>query len=622
MDSLTKQLKTQPEDTGRAHMLLTLGWETSYNSLIQGLLLCEEGLDLAQRLKSPALIAYGWNNIGTIYEDLGDYPKALDAHHKSIHLRDSLNDPKGLCASYINISLVYKSLDSLHQALDYLMRSHEIAIKNNYYGAISESCIDIGQAYLALDSVDRALSFFQEGLRVTMSNNFHVKQAYSLAGVAQCYALKDQQDDADRSISMALDLMRQYGGEYDRIGVFMTLGEIRKAQKKYEDSRTAFDSAIVLSTKLGVRDMQREAFMSIANVYELQGDKDKALEFYKRYVQLHDSLINQNNSNRMTELDKFYQNARNQRLIENLKHDNEQQNFLIIGAAIAVVLLLALAFLLNNRAKMRQRTSNQLARQKAVIEEKNKEITDSINYAQKIQAALMPRPEDFEAMLRQGLVLFKPKDIVSGDFFWLAKKNNWTYWVTADCTGHGVPGGFMSMLGSSFLSEIVNERNITEPAEILNVLRERVVSALRQTGTAGETKDGMDMVLCRLDMDAMELCYAAANNSFYIIHENGVLDEYNPDKMPVGYHPEQKPFSQHTVKLLPGDMIYCFTDGFADQFGGAQGKKFKYRRFQELLISISGKFTNEQDHILEKTFEEWKGNNAQTDDVLVIGIRM
>jgi serine phosphatase RsbU (regulator of sigma subunit) len=132
----------------------------------------------------------------------------------------------------------------------------------------------------------------------------------------------------------------------------------------------------------------------------------------------------------------------------------------------------------------------------------------------------------------------------------------------------------------------------------------------------------MDMVLCRLDMDAMELCYAAANNSFYIIHANGVLDEYNPDKMPVGYHPEQKPFAQRTVKLHPGDMIYCFTDGFADQFGGAQGKKFKYRRFQELLLSVSSKTTDVQDATLDKAFNEWKGSNAQTDDVLVIGIRI
>lgn len=258
--------------------------------------------------------------------------------------------------------------------------------------------------------------------------------------------------------------------------------------------------------------------------------------------------------------------------------------------------------------------------QRQTLEEKNREITDSINYAKRIQEALLPSTSEFSTYFRDSFVLLKPKDIVSGDFYWATSKGDTVFFATADCTGHGVPGGFMTMLGISFLDEIVNEKNIVQPAAILDNLRERIVNTLKQTGTAGESKDGMDIVLCCLDTKTKRLSYAGANNSLYVL-QDGVLTEHKPDKQPCGFYPNPVPFTNNTIQLQDGNCIYCFSDGYADQFGGVKGKKFKYKKLEELLVSTANDF-NTQKKLLSNTFDEWKGNLEQVDDVLLIGIRI
>jgi serine phosphatase RsbU (regulator of sigma subunit) len=282
----------------------------------------------------------------------------------------------------------------------------------------------------------------------------------------------------------------------------------------------------------------------------------------------------------------------------------------------------------------------QIEDQKKVLEEKNQEITDSINYAKKIQSALIPAESEFTANFRESFVLFKPKDIVSGDFYWTTKvakdasqkdqydpgspsstPGNLIFYATGDCTGHGVPGGFMTMLGISFLDEIINEKHIYEPDGVLNSLRDRIVHTLKQTGTSGENKDGMDLVLCCIDQDKKILTYAAANNSLYI-YRDGQFTEYGPDKQPCGFHHETKPFTRHTIQLKEGDVLYTFTDGFADQFGGPKGKKFKYKQLEDLIVTLQSQSLEQQKQALTRAFDDWKGHLEQIDDVCVIGIRL
>jgi serine phosphatase RsbU (regulator of sigma subunit) len=257
--------------------------------------------------------------------------------------------------------------------------------------------------------------------------------------------------------------------------------------------------------------------------------------------------------------------------------------------------------------------------QRKSLEEKNKEITDSINYAKKIQEALIPPEQNFNSHFKESFVLFRPKDIVSGDFYWVHKTDNSIFYATADCTGHGVPGGFMTMLGISFLDEIVGEKKITEPSEILNHLRDRLIHTLKQSGQSGESKDGMDVVICRIDLPSLKLTYAAANNSLYHVR-NGEMSEMKPNKQPCGFYHEMSPFTQTGIQLEKGDRIYTFTDGLADQFGGPKGKKYKYRQLEQLIMASQDKSFAEQRQIIGESFDNWKGRLEQIDDVCVIGV--
>ncbi len=259
--------------------------------------------------------------------------------------------------------------------------------------------------------------------------------------------------------------------------------------------------------------------------------------------------------------------------------------------------------------------------QRDQIAQQKKEITDSILYAERIQRSLLPREEKIRSLFRDVFVLFKPRDIVSGDFYWAAEVGGKVIIAAADCTGHGVPGAFMSMLGIAFLNEVVRENGVLHADEILNELRNHVIEALQQKGVPGESKDGMDVALCVVDRQAGVLEFAGANNPLYYIRD-GVLTEIKGDKMPVAIHVRMDPFTRHTITLAEDDHFYIFSDGYADQFGGPNGKKFKYKALKELLVTIHRRPMSEQKKILDETFEKWKGEMEQIDDVVIIGFKV
>ncbi|MBL7896321.1 MAG: SpoIIE family protein phosphatase [Bacteroidia bacterium] len=305
--------------------------------------------------------------------------------------------------------------------------------------------------------------------------------------------------------------------------------------------------------------------------------------------------------------------------------------FVISGGLLVFTVALFSTFLIRTRYRLTLneiRSRLELAKSKEVIEEERnivveqkKEITDSINYAKRIQRAFIPTEGDFNKHFTDSFVLFQPKDIVSGDFYWVRKKDDFIYYATGDCTGHGVPGGFMTMLGLSFLEEIIDTRNAIDPAEVLGLLRDKIINTLKQGASTEENKDGMDIVLCCLNTKTNEMHYAAANNSFYVVRNNEISD-MKADKQPCGFFHDPKPFTTHKFQLEKGDCVYTYTDGYADQFGGPKGKKFRYKQFEEILLNNHSKPFPQQKDVLSKAFFDWKGNVEQTDDVLVIGIKI
>ncbi|WP_317898177.1 PP2C family protein-serine/threonine phosphatase [Aurantibacillus circumpalustris] len=266
--------------------------------------------------------------------------------------------------------------------------------------------------------------------------------------------------------------------------------------------------------------------------------------------------------------------------------------------------------------------------QKDSLEEKNREITDSINYAKNIQNAFIPSEQKFNSHFNDSFVLFKPKDIVSGDFYWIHEKNGTTFYVTADCTGHGVPGGFMTMLGLSFLDEIIVGQEVQDPAKVLNLMRDKIISTLNQSGNVGQNKDGMDITVCRINKNEKKLTFSSANNDIYLIRNNSKFEngkefiEYKANRQSCGYSDLNKLFTSESISLNEGDCIYTFTDGFADQFGGPKGKKFRYKQFEEILINNSHLRFSAQKNLLNNMNNAWRGDHEQVDDILVIGIKI
>ena len=318
----------------------------------------------------------------------------------------------------------------------------------------------------------------------------------------------------------------------------------------------------------------------------------------------------------------------------------EKQKIITYAMIIALVLMLGIIYFvyINYRNKKRanialQEKNTQITSQKEEIRKQRdiaesqrdqiayqkKHITDSIEYAKRIQTAILPSLELFSDKIKH-FVLYKPRDIVSGDFYWVNEIDKKQIIIAADCTGHGVPGAFMSMLGISLLNEIVTAKKILEPDQILDELRQQIILSLQQKGT-NHVKDGMDMTVCNLDIDSGKLKFAGANNPLYLVRDSE-LKVYKPDRMPVSVHDRMEPFTINEINLQKNDRIYMFSDGYVDQFGGPKQKKFLSKNFKNLILETKNMSMYEQGAKLNEVFEEWRKDIEQVDDVVVIGIEV
>ncbi len=310
-------------------------------------------------------------------------------------------------------------------------------------------------------------------------------------------------------------------------------------------------------------------------------------------------------------------------------HEISRQNVVIVafaGLSVIIIVLLILAIRSNQQRKKANRLlseqKKEVEHQKQIVDGKQKEILDSINYARRIQNALLPNDKLLSTNLPDHFVLFIPKDIVAGDFYWATPSPDGFIYITADCTGHGVPGAFMSLLNISKLNEAINQKRILRPDLVLNYVRDEIIQSLNAEGSTEESKDGMDATLCKIDLRSMQMEFASANTSFCIVRNKELLT-FKPDKIPVGKsHDDLSLFTYNRLALEKGDMIYTYTDGYTSQFGGPQGKKFKHKQLKELFTANAELPVQRQKQVLHQRFEEWRGGLEQVDDVLIIGVRV
>ncbi len=486
---------------------------------------------------------------------------------------------------------------------------------------------NLGLAYLTYpDSSEKAIIAFDKSLSLANGRNDLNESATAMIGLAMAYQMRGDSAKADLTIQRSMFLLDSLQNPYSLSIAMEKYATMMSERGNFAQAEKLLLDVLAIYKSIGMAELEKDLWKGLSDVYQKSGQLQKAIDAMKRHSELKDSITGENVLRHQRELETLYQTEKNANTIASLEKDATLSKTILISLIGGCLLLLLFLFVLYNRSQLRKKTNMQLEKQNAIIADKNKDITDSINYARRIQEAILPSPGILKKHFNDAFVFYRPRDIVSGDFWWCTEKNGKFIIAAADCTGHGVPGGFMSVMSAAFLSEIINEKGVTDPAEVLTLLRLKVISSLKQAheqnADTSEVKDGMDISLACFSANNTKLSLSCANNPVWLIR-NKEVTVFNPDKFPVGiHHNELMPFTLKQDELKPGDMIYLFSDGYADQFGGKEGKKFKYRQLKDELIAISLLPCDEQHKILERKFDEWQGTNEQVDDVLLIGIRI
>lgn len=575
------------------------------------------------------------NQIGTAYMYLNKSDSALHYYQMMVETAFMSHDSVQLSKAYNNIGALSGNTGNIDAAIFYINKSAEIdELSGNIQGAVI-SYVNIGAIYTQMQIPDSARYFLSKGIRMATQNsdNALLATCYMNLGVAEYYA--GNYAEAKKTLFDAIGYAQKVR-EMDIVSKsYRNLAKVFQQEGKYKIAIEYDMRSLETATSASFLENAMDAHLGLAVSNEKLGDFREALNHYKSYKILDDSLDVLYNDAIYIEMQEKYKSkqafAENQILVQKneIQHlelsrnekDLQNSRIIIISSIVGLVLLLVLAFTLYNRSVIRQRANLKLQEANAIIQEKNNDIMASIEYASKIQEALLPGRESSN-LFRESFFLLRPKDVVSGDFLWYTAVGHLKIFAVVDCTGHGVPGAFMSMIGNTFLHQIVNEKGVTRPDEVLNELRHRIVHALNQKGDGENRKDGMDMSLCVLDEKEGKLQFAGANNPLFLV-KNQTIQEIKGDKQPVGFFEgRESPFTLHELQVREGDCIYLCSDGYADQFGGPKGKKFKYKQLKELFAENSKLPMQKQKDLLNQRFDSWRGALEQVDDVCVIGVRV
>ncbi len=548
-------------------------------------------------------IATAFCNIGIIYKDQGDYTKALESYNKSLTLNKEIKDKQGVANLLNNLGIMFKDQGNNPKALEYYYESLKTKEEIGDKFGIATLLNNIGAILKEQDQIPKALEHFKKSLKISEEIGDKKGEAIALCNIGNLLlALGKVKESFDYSIRSLL-LSKELGHPINIKDAAACLKVIYSKQNKYKEAFEMFELEIKMNDSISNQETQKAAIKKqIQYTYEKKAALDSVAHVKEN------NLKNAEITARKAEL-KVKQNTQ-------------------YGLFAGLALLLIFAGFMFNRFKVIQKQKQiieikekETQQQKHIIEEKHKEITDSINYAERIQRSFIATKEILDQNLNDYFVLFKPKDVVSGDFYWASKLNNGKFaFVTADSTGHGVPGAIMSLLNITSLEKAVETLN--EPSEILNATRKTIIERLKKDGSEHGGKDGMDASLTVYDFKNKKLVVASANNSVWIMRGAEVID-IKADKMPVGKHDRDNlSFTQHEIDLQSGDVVYALTDGFPDQFGGHLGKKFMSKNLRELLSKNAHLPMQEQKKLLETTFKDWAGNLEQVDDVTITGVRV
>ncbi len=629
----------------------------------------ESSLVILKKLKDSVEVSKAYNNLGIIYQEEGTYSKALKFYFKALELRKKLKNAFGIYKILNNIGNIYENQGLDEKALEIYMESVKELKKN-------ENTEHLAQVYVNIATIYRKKEKFKKGLdycQLSLINCKEVKTKIDvLLNMGDIYRQMSNYDSSlicfNKSLILSLDLndKNSISASYHRLAkIFLRKGFLEKA---LNNAKNSYRLAKEINSKSSIA----ESSQILSKIYENLNNYNKAYEYLSSYIEYKDSSFNEDMRNQLESSEKNYEiqkkesenkELKNQELIKEkentvLREQQKTQNYVILSIFIVLISVGILAFIMYKAKEKEKKAIILLKYQKKEIEKKNKSIREvnslllhkndeitiqkdeiekqhseirkksediqgSIRYASRIQAAILPQKNKIKSLLPDSFILFRPRDIVSGDFYWMAEKDNKIIITAVDCTGHGVPGAFMSMISSTILNEIVNQKGITHTSKILENLHKGVNISLKQEETANQ--DGMDMAICVIDKEK-NICYfsGAKNPLFYV--EDGELKQLKGDRMPIGGmlsgKLKNKPFARYEIPLKDDTVFYIFSDGYQDQFGGKKGRKFMRRRFKNLLLEIHKEPMEVQKEILNTTIIEWMGEKEQIDDILIIGFKI
>jgi tetratricopeptide (TPR) repeat protein/serine phosphatase RsbU (regulator of sigma subunit) len=590
---------------------------------------------------------------------MGDNSKAITYLTNALSLRDQINDKKGSASSLGNIGNVYLQLGEFDKALDYYSRCLDICKEFDNKRWISACLGNLAVIYKNKSDYSKAMEYNLQSLAIEEELGNKQGIAISLNNIGKIYEMQGEFEKGLKYLKRGKLLREEIG---DKVGIansYNNIGRILLATNKLEESHESHLQALRIAKESGAAIEIRDAAFHLVAINKRKGNYNVALNMYEHYVELKDSLDNETGNQEILkqELKYNYEKKAIADSVANLKlreiKDSEiarqqavikakrNQQYALFGGLFLVVVFAGFMY---NRFKLSQKQNRIIAEkeketstQKQIIESKHKEIKSSIEYAKRIQTAILPPPRVVKEFLKNSFILYLPKDIVAGDFYWMDSPSTEesgqgaeVFIAACDCTGHGVPGAMVSVVCNNALNRAVNEFGERLPGKIFDKARELVLENFEKSDE--EVKDGMDASLCALDIKNKKLLWAGANNPLWIIRKNSPspeelglgaeVIEYKPDKQPIGKGYDNKPFTTHEISLQEGDIIYLFTDGYADQFGGEKGKKMTKARFREFVLSISHLSMEVQREALLKFHDEYRGQEEQVDDICVIGVRV
>ncbi len=627
VDSLEKEVEKSIHDTTKCNLLLDLAAYTYYYDLDAALSYCHKALQLAQKLSrdEELSVVYVW--LGFLYTQNNKYSEAIEYLHEGLILSEKLNAKGQLGSIYCNIGMCHDFLGEFNLGKEYYEKALKIFTE---LGDLRNMAINTGnlasvynregnkkkarelnfQALLYLEEIND-----EKFMALTINNiGFIDKQQGDYESALKNF-LKSAELASKNKTNKTLALA--YANICD---IYLKLGDIKKAEFYGSES-------FRLANDLAIPESIQNATIFLTDLYEKKKDYKKALEMYQLHIQMRDSITNDNNQKSVAQQQAKYEYEK-QKAIDDAEHEKqlaieqeakEKQQILTYATAGGLGLVGIFLIFVFNRLKVTRRQKGMIEQTHVELEEKNTEILDSINYAKRIQSAILPPNKVVKEYLPDSFILYKPKDIVAGDFYWMETVNNKVLFAAADCTGHGVPGAMVSVVCNNGLNRSVREYKLTDPGKILDKTREIVTQEFEKSEE--DVKDGMDIALCSLQGNTLE--YAGAHNPLWIIRNNSnEIEEIKADKQPIGKTDNPQPYTTQKVELNQGDSIYIFSDGYADQFGGEQGKKMKTTNFKKLLLSIKNETMQKQKELIDEAFESWKGNLEQLDDVCVIGFKL